>query len=118
MEKEYKEDLKNILKAYHAKGYRDAEILRDTIYKADDGKKINIDIEVYEGPKYYIKAINFVGNTKYPTLQLQQVLGMRPGDVYNQKMLMERISQDEDAVSNLYSNNGYLFATWSPWRPR
>lgn len=114
VEKEYREDLKNILKAYHAKGYRDAEILRDTIYMADDGKKINIDIEVYEGPKYYIKAINFVGNTKYPTLQLQQVLGMRPGDVYNQKKLMERISQDEDAVSNLYSNNGYLFAYMVP----
>lgn len=111
--KEYKEDLKNLLKAYHAKGYRDAEILRDTIYNVDD-KKINIDIELYEGPKYYIKDINFVGNTKYPTLQLEQLLGIRPGDVYDQKKLMERISQDEDAVSNLYSNNGYLFAYMVP----
>lgn len=113
VESDYKDDLNNIIELYHAHGYRDAEILRDTLYRHDD-KRLNIDIEIYEGDQYYIKDINFVGNTKYPTEQLHQLLGMKEGDVYDQKKLNERLMTDEDAISNVYSNNGYLFVYMVP----
>ena len=109
----YVEDKKNLISKYHEKGYRDAEILNDTVYKYDE-KTVNIDIELQEGPLYHIRSINWVGNTQYPSAQLAHLLNMTPGDVYNQKKLEERLLVDEDAVINLYQNNGYLFSNIDP----
>ena len=39
---------------------------------------------------------------------------MKKGDVYNQKLLNERVSTDDDAIGNLYYNNGYLFYNLDP----
>lgn len=113
VQKEYKTDLNNILDLYHQYGYRDAEIVSDTVYRHDD-KRVNIDIAINEGKKYYIKDIKFVGNTKYSTDDLERILGMKAGDVYDQKKLEGRLNTDEDALSNIYSNNGYLFAYMMP----
>ncbi len=109
----YTEDKKNIITKYHAEGYRDAEIIRDTVYKHDD-KTVNIEIDIVEGALYHIRSINWVGNTQYPSSQLSQLLNMEAGDVYNQKKLQERLSDDEDAAVNLYQNNGYLFSRIDP----
>lgn len=110
---EYKNDLQNIVKKYHAHGYRDAEITADSIVARPDGK-VDIHISLNEGQKYYIKDIRFVGNTKYSADVLTHLLGIKSGDVYDQKRLEERLSIDEDAVSNLYFNNGYIFAGVDP----
>ena len=105
---EYENDKKHIIEKYNEKGYRDAVLVEDSVVNYND-KRVDIFLKVEEGDKYYLKDINFVGNTKYPTEQLLYILGMKPGDVYNQKKLNERLTTDEDAVSNLYYNNGYIF---------
>ena len=109
----YKEDKTKLIGKYHEEGYRDAEIIRDSVYKHDE-KTVNIDIELEEGPLYHIRSINWVGNTHYPSSQLELLLNMSSGDVYNQKKLQERLSTDEDAAVNLYQNNGYLFSNIDP----
>ncbi|MDR0422564.1 MAG: BamA/TamA family outer membrane protein [Proteiniphilum sp.] len=109
----YKEDKVNLVGKYHEKGYRDAEIIRDSVYKHDE-KTLNIDITVEEGPLYHVRSINWVGNTHYPSSDLGRLLNMSPGDVYNQKKLQERLISDEDAAVNLYQNNGYLFSRIDP----
>ena len=115
IEKDYKEDLNNLLTRYHEAGYRDAEILSDTIVKdPQNPKRIKIQIKLDEGKKYYIKSLRFVGNTKYPTEYLNAMLGIKSGEIYNQKRLENRLSVDEDAVANLYYNNGYIFAHIDP----
>lgn len=113
VEEQYKEDKKNLINKYHENGFRDAEIIRDSVYKHDE-KTVNIDIELEEGPLYHIRAVNWVGNTHYPSSQLGQLLNMHPGDIYNQKKLQERLITDEDAAVNLYQNNGYLFSNIDP----
>lgn len=114
----YEDDKNNLLEKYNELGYRDAIITWDTVYSAVAEKKpskVNIEIKVDEGPKYHIRDIKWVGNTKYNTAQLQHVLTMKPGDVYNQKKLMERLLSDDDAVAvYFYQNNGYLFANIDP----
>ena len=110
---EYDKDKKNIIDKYNEHGYRDAVILEDSVVNYND-KRVDVYIKVDEGDKYYLRDISFVGNTKYPTEQLNFLLGMKPGDVYNQKKLGERLQSDEDAVSNLYFNNGYLFFNADP----
>lgn len=113
VEKEYKADLSNIISLYHEHGYRDAEILKDTVMVHDD-KHVDIEIHLFEGKQYFIKDINFVGNTIYATDDLERIVGIKAGDVYDQKKLNDRLSVKEDALNNLYSNNGYLFAYSQP----
>ena len=84
VEDNYEEDKKLILEKYHELGYRDAEILWDTVYSHDD-KSVNIEIKIDEGDKYYIRNLKWVGNTQYSSLQLDRELNMKSGDVYNQK---------------------------------
>lgn len=114
----YEEDKENLIKKYNELGYRDAVILSDTVYPAlAEGKpnKVNIDIKVEEGQRYYLRDIRWVGNTQAATSDLNRVLTMKKGDVYNQKRLMERLSEDDDAVMNLfYQNQGYLFSNANP----
>ncbi len=111
----YRNDLKNIVERYHKEGYRDAEVLFDSIAPLNDGsRKVDIYLKIYEGQKYFIKDLRFIGNTKYSSDALEHVLGIQKGDVYDQKRLQERLQTDDDAVSNLYYNNGYIFAMIDP----
>lgn len=113
IEDNYEADKKLILEKYHELGFRDAEIVWDTVYRYDD-KTVNIDIKIEEGDKYYIRNIQWVGNTQYNSVQLDRELNMKRGDVYNQKKLQERLINDEDAAINIYQNNGYLFSSIDP----
>ena len=79
-----------------------------------DPKHVSILVKVDEGKKYYIRNITWVGNTIYPSDYLNHVLGMKSGDVYNQKLMNKRLTEDEDAVGNNYWNNGYLFYQLQP----
>lgn len=108
VERDFEDDLKRIVDKYNELGYRDAKILSDSVVKYNDNR-VDVYIDVEEGQKYYISDISWVGNTVYPTEVLDNLLGMYPGEVYNQKMLNKRTTEDDDAVANLYLDNGYLF---------
>ena len=109
----YEEDKQLIIDKYNELGYRDAVIVTDSVTPYDD-KTVNVYMEIDEGDKYYLRNVTWVGNTLYPSEQLNYLLRMRKGDVYNQKLLNERLSTDEDAIGNLYYNNGYLFYNLDP----
>ena len=113
VEAKYKEAKDNLLVKYGEMGYRDAIILSDSVVPFNE-QDVNIYINVEEGQKYFVRNIEWVGNTLYPTEVLNELLRMKGGDVYNQKLLNERLSTDEDAVSNLYYNNGYVFSKIDP----
>lgn len=113
VESDYQDDLNRILEKYNEKGYRDARIVSDSVVPYDD-RLVDVYIKVDEGKRYYVKDITWVGNTIYTNDYLNAYLGMHPGDVYNQKLLNKRLIEDEDAVSNLYMNNGYLFYDLMP----
>jgi len=110
---EYENDKANIIAKYNEHGYRDAVLIEDSVTNFND-KTVDIYLDIYEGDKYFLKDVRFVGNTKYPSEQLEFLLGMKPGEVYNLKKLNERLTTDDDAVSNQYFNNGYLFFNADP----
>ncbi|MCD8079920.1 MAG: outer membrane protein assembly factor BamA [Bacteroides sp.] len=109
----YEADKEAIVEKYNELGYRDAQILVDSVWNYDE-KTVNVYLEIEEGDKYYLRNVTWVGNTLYPSDQLDYLLRMKKGDVYNQKLLNERLSMDEDAIGNLYYNNGYLFYNLDP----
>jgi outer membrane protein insertion porin family len=112
---EFEEDKRMVIERYNELGKRDAVIVRDSIYFTDDDR-IAIDIYVDEGPTYYFRSINWVGNTVYPSEILTEVLGMKPGDLYNQKKLETNLFMNIDGidVSSLYLDDGYLFFNLDP----
>ncbi len=109
----WKTDKEKLLEKYYELGYRDAAIVSDSVWNVDP-RHVSIRIKVDEGQKYYIRNIHWVGNTVYNSDYLQTVLGMKPHDVYNQKLLNKRLKEDEDAVGNLYYNHGYVFSNIEP----
>lgn len=104
-----------IIALYNAKGFRDATIIKDTVYRYD-GKTLNIDIVIDEGKKYYFRNISWVGNTLYKSDTLSRVLGIKKGDIYNQEVLERNLFMNPNGtdVSSLYMDNGYLFFNVQP----
>ena len=114
--KEYRADKDKAIAFYNSKGFRDAKILEDSIYKFSEDK-INIDISLEEGRKYYYRNITFTGNYIHEDAVLLAKLGIEKGDVYDKEKLDKRLNYDPqkgDDVSSLYQDNGYLFFNIDP----
>ena len=109
----YREAKDALVDKYNELGYRDMTILEDSVWTIDD-KHVNVLVKIDEGQKYYIRNITWVGNTVLTTDALNATLGMKKGDVYNQRLMQKRLTEDEDAVGNYYWNNGYLFYQLQP----
>src|SRR5471030_3285637 len=93
-----------------AKGYRDAEIISDTVYKTGENL-VGVKVKVFEGHKYYFGNIKWSGNAKYPTAILNKLFRLKKGDVFSEEELNKRLSgptPNDDDVSSFYLNDGYL----------
>ena len=104
----YKEDKEKILARFAELGYRDARIISDSVVPHNE-KRVNIHLNVEEGNKYYLRSVKWVGNSVFSTAWLDYLLRLKPGDVYNQTELDNRIYNDEDGIKNSYYNEGYVF---------
>lgn len=105
----YEEDKLKLVAKMHEKGHRDAVILRDSIYQHNN-KSIRIDLDIYEGPKYYFGNVTWVGNAKYNTAFLEKVFGIEKGEQFSEEKLEAKLrgSANGDDVSSIYLNDGYL----------
>ncbi len=113
IESNYKTDKQKIIARYNSLGYRDAQIVEDSVYRVDD-ELLGIYIKIEEGKKYYFGDITWVGNSKYPSSLLSRALEIKHGDIYNQEFLDNRLFVDENSVSSIYLDNGYLFFSVTP----
>ncbi|WP_400262593.1 outer membrane protein assembly factor BamA [Sphingobacterium sp. SG20118] len=119
-DEKYKEAKETLVSKMHNKGYRDAEILKDSVIKVDD-KNVLVDIDIYEGPQYYIGNIRWTGNAKYTDTVLNRILGMRKGDIFSEEKLTTKLlggGRNSDDISSLYMNDGYLTFSIDPEQTR
>ena len=116
-EKEYQTDRKTALEAFQEAGYRDARLVRDSVYFMDD-KHLGIDMVFDQGKKYYFRNVTWTGNAVYPSEVLDNILQIKKGDVYDMVTMEKRLhgggKQNEYDVSKLYRDNGYLFFNVTP----
>lgn len=119
-EAEYENDKENLLDFYNSKGFRNATIVRDSIY-AINNRRLGIDLTVDEGNKFYYRNTSWIGNTIYTTAELDRLLGIKKGDTYDRKSLHKRLGvgrepniEDETTVTALYQNRGYLMSQIEP----
>lgn len=115
-DKKYEEDKINLVDYYNSLGYRDAAIVKDTMYYIDGNMHINIRVD--EGHKYYFGNISWRGNTKYPDSLLTEILAIRKGDTYNAELLNKKlgrsVSPEGGDISGMYMDDGYLFFRTDP----
>jgi outer membrane protein insertion porin family len=114
-EGEFEKDKIAIIDKYKDRGYRDARIVKDSVYRISKNR-FGIDIYIDEGRKYYFRHITWVGNAKYTSAQLTKALGIKRGDIYNQSTLDSRLYMNASGtdVSSLYLDDGYLFFNINP----
>ena len=116
-EKEYDNDKRNLISAFNEAGYRDARIIKDSIYYMEPNR-LAIDFKIDEGKKYYFRNITWTGNSVYSTDVLNNILMIKKGDVYDVVTMEQRLfgggKQNEYDISKLYRDNGYLFFNIQP----
>lgn len=112
---DYEADKLKVIEKYNDLGYRDATVIKDSIYSYDK-KSINIDIYLNEGRKYFFRNITWLGNSKYSSAELNSLMKIKKGDVYSQKALDENLAFNPNGsdVSSLYLDDGYLFFQANP----
>lgn len=113
IDEKYAADKERVIEKYNELGFRDAVIASDSVVDVGNNL-VDVYINIEEGQKYYIRNINWVGNTIYNSEALSQSLQMKKGDVYNQTKLNERLSMDENSIGNEYYNHGYVFNRITP----
>lgn len=116
---EFENDKELLIDFYNSRGYRNATIVRDSIYPINE-KRLGIDLEISEGNKYYIRNVSWVGNSIFETAELQRMFGVTKGNTYDKKTMHKRlgIGKETDpeamSVSSLYQNDGYLMSQIEP----
>jgi outer membrane protein insertion porin family len=106
---DFKADKNKVLDLYNEKGYRNAAIVRDTLYYVSDNK-VRVEVTVDEGQRFYFRNITFTGNTKHSDDELRAILNIEPGAIYNKKLLDSRLYMNPAGrdISSLYMDDGYL----------
>ena len=116
-ESEFEKDKRALISTFNEAGYRDARIVRDTMYYVEPGR-VQIDFEIDEGKQYYFRDITWTGNSVYASETLNEILKIGKGDVYDVVTMEKRLfgggKQTEYDVSKLYRDNGYLFFNIQP----
>ena len=114
LEENYNTDKKTIVAKYNEKGYRDASVKLDTLYR--NGGDLSIEMTIHEGPQYYFGDILWSGNAKYSTKQLNDVLGIKKGEIYDRGLLETRLFMNPSGrdISSIYMDDGYLFFQIDP----
>ncbi len=112
---DFEADKALVIAKYRSEGYRDAQIIGDTIWRNNEGL-MEMVVKVYEGKKYYFGDITWKGNTVHTNDQLTRILGIRKGEVFNEELLQSRLSFSIDGrdVTSLYMDDGYLFFRVEP----
>lgn len=115
LEENFEKDKPKMLEKYLTLGYRDARIAKDTTYFVSKNR-VKIDITVEEGHKYFFRNINWIGNSKYRSGQLDTILGIKKGEVFNQTILDQKLYMNPSGydISSLYMDDGYLFFQLTP----
>ncbi|MBI3521174.1 MAG: outer membrane protein assembly factor BamA [Bacteroidetes bacterium] len=115
LEDNLEKDLPSIIAKYNSKGYRDARISKDTVYFVKKNR-VNIDITIDEGHKYYFGDIKWYGNSKYRSGQLDTILNIKKGEIFDQSLLDQKLFMNPNGydISSLYMDDGYLFFNVTP----
>lgn len=101
------DQFEKIVQEYRKHGFRDAEVVSDTLWFSEDRKRMYIKVDVKEGRRYYLGDVAFEGNTKFTGEQLTSLIKIDAGQPFNEEEYQESVS----TIYEAYGELGYLYAT-------
>ncbi len=106
----FEEQKAKLIRRYQRMGYRDARILRDSVFSIGDGQ-MGVLVELFEGKPYFVRRLEIEGNSVYSDSLLLGLLGVKQGDLYNKELIESKLQMDPSGrdISSLYMDDGYLF---------
>jgi len=116
IEEKFIEDKEKLITFYNDNGFKDFTILSDSLYPISEDR-VGLQIKIDEGTQYFLRNVNWVGNSVYRKEDLEKVFNVDKGSIYNQTLISDRLNGTagaQDAVSNLYQDYGYLFSRLTP----
>ena len=116
IKEKFTEDKEKLVTFYNDNGFKDFTILSDSLYTISENR-VGLKIRLEEGKQYFLRNVDWVGNSVYNKEILTKQFNVDKGSVYNQSLIEDRLNGAagaSDAVSNLYQDNGYLFSRLTP----
>jgi len=116
IEDKYEEDKLKLTTFYNDNGFKDFTIISDSLYPTIENR-VGLMLRIDEGNQYYLRNVDWVGNSVYRKEDLERLFNVKKGSVYNQSLINDRLNGvggAQDAVSSLYQDNGYLFSRLTP----
>jgi outer membrane protein insertion porin family len=104
-----KNDLQLLNAYYIDHGFIDAKISEPKL-DLSNPKKIRIEIEIVEGPRYHVGNIDFKGDLLTTKEDLFKGLKMKRNDVYSNTA----IRRDVNALTEKFANQGYAYVEVNP----
>ena len=102
-EDEIQSDKSLVTAFYQNKGFKDFYFIDHTVQYND--KSINLIYNIYEGPKYYHRNVDWDGNSLINDSTLTQAFDIKRGDIYSLQEFNISLFQN---ISPLYMDRGYL----------
>ena len=107
----FREDLELLISFYRNKGYRDFEILNDTIIHTNDSKKMDIVLTVSEGELYKYRNFSWEGMSLFNEEVLEKNLALVKGEQYSEEDFNLGLYS---RVQGLYLDRGYIYSRIDP----
>lgn len=108
-EEKYEDDKGKLVARYNKSGYRNARILSDSVTLVSDSR-VSVNIQLEEGAMFHFRNISFTGNTKHTTGEIDSLINIQKGDLYNLELLNNKLYYNPSGrdLSTLYQDDGYL----------
>jgi outer membrane protein insertion porin family len=104
------EDKQMVVDFYRSKGYRDFEIVSDTVLYSEDRRWITLDFKVNEGDVYHYGTFTWTGNKLFTDTELNARMRVSPGELYNAQKFQQSLAD----VGTGYYEKGYIYAAVNP----
>jgi len=98
-------DVKKLTLYYRKLGYFDAKVGRELRF-GDSGKWLSIKFVIYEGQRYRVGRVAFLGNQVFRSEDLATQVGLKEGQEFDLALL----NNDVNAVRDVYGSHGYYYA--------
>ena len=102
-------DLETLRSFYQNQGYLDFNVDSTQVSITPDRHDIYITVNIVEGEKYTVSAVQLSGQMLVPREELEKLLELKAGDVFSR----EKLAATTKAIAERLGNDGYAFANAS-----
>ncbi|WP_296752987.1 outer membrane protein assembly factor BamA [Thiobacillus sp.] len=99
-------DIEALRSFYLNRGYLEFNVDSTQVSISPDKQGIYITVNVTEGPQYKISDVKLAGQMLVPEAELQKLVTVKPGEVFER----DRLTETTKKIADRLGNDGYAFA--------